>query len=80
MSAIGLIVIMLMEELTSIARRFYTLARNTSDPITKERLTTLADSYLEQAEQLKCQRTVAQAAYSASDTRSSRTNELTSRE
>ena len=55
-------VIMPIEELTSIARRFYTLARKTSDPITKERLTILADSYLEQADQLKCQRTVTQAA------------------
>ena len=51
-----------IEELKSIARRFYTLARKTSDPITKERLTILADSYLEQADQLKCQRTVTQAA------------------
>ena len=55
-------VIMPIEELTSIARRFYTLARKTSDPIAKERLTILADSYLEQADQLKCQRTVTQAA------------------
>ena len=55
-------VIMPIEELTIIARRFYTLARKTSDPIAKERLTILADSYLEQADQLKCQRTVTQAA------------------
>ena len=56
----GLIVVMLMEELTSIARRFYALARTTSDPSTKERLTILADSYLEQADQLKRQPTVTQ--------------------
>jgi len=51
---------MLMEELTSIARRFYALARTTSDPSTKERLTILADSYLEQADKLKRQPTVTQ--------------------
>jgi hypothetical protein len=45
-------VIMPTGELTSIARRFYTLARKTSDQFTKERLTILADSYLEQCHEI----------------------------
>ena len=62
-------VIMPIGELTSIARRFYTLARKTSDPIMKERLTILADGYLEQADELKRQPMVIQTAYWTSDTR-----------
>jgi hypothetical protein len=39
-----------------MARRFHRLARITSDPVMKERLVTLGNDYLEQVDQLKCER------------------------
>jgi len=53
----------IVEELIAKARRFHALARATSGAVTKERLVTLGDDYLEQADQLKSQRTVIQVAY-----------------
>jgi len=52
-----------IKELVAIARRFHALAGKTSDPVMKERLITLGDDYLEQADQLKRERKVAQAEY-----------------
>jgi len=57
----GLRLIVIIEELTTMGRRFYALARTTSDPVTKERLIALGDSYLGQADQLKRERTVTQS-------------------
>jgi hypothetical protein len=50
------IVVMPIAELTAMARRFHRLARITSDPVMKERLVTLGNDYLEQVDQLKCER------------------------
>ena len=63
----------IVEELLTKARHFHVLARKTSDPVTKERLLRLGEDYLAQADQLKNERKVVQAAYpkSASQNRNS---------
>lgn len=53
----------IVEELLTKARHFHVLARKTSDPVTKERLLRLGEDYLAQADQLKNERKVVQAAY-----------------
>ena len=55
------IVVMPIAELTAMARRFHRLARITSDPVMKERLITLGNDYLEQVDQLMCERKTIQA-------------------
>ena len=58
-----------IKELIARARRFHVLARKTSDPVMKERLITLGDDYLDQADQLKRERKVTPAVYPKSRTR-----------
>jgi hypothetical protein len=58
-----------IKELIAIAGRFHALAQKTSDPVMKERLITLGDDYLKQADQLKCERKSTQAVYPKSGTR-----------
>ena len=46
-----------IEELLRMARRFHALARAATNPLTKRRLITLGDEYLEQANEIKRKRT-----------------------
>jgi hypothetical protein len=65
----GFVDAMPIAELFAKARHFHALVQTTSDPVTKERLLRLAENYRAQADQLKSERKVIQAAYPKSAAR-----------